>query len=217
MRVVLASEWPQVQDLLIDVIEEEPGAVVVGQADNAIKALVQVENLRPDVVIIDSNLPYSVGMDRLALSRTSGLDTGQTICQRLPSTRVVIISNLDTQVLPKVGLSRDRQAFFSRERIGGSTAFKLQELGHEVALAELPVFANIEVGPWPVSSQQGSGATKDAIAVGTVSVGGGLYLIGTLWLAPYGVLLLLAGVVTLGFGLTRKIITRLWHKQGKLR
>lgn len=35
MRVVLASERLQVQNLLMDVVEEEPGAVVVGQAENA--------------------------------------------------------------------------------------------------------------------------------------------------------------------------------------
>src|SRR3972149_5049868 len=111
MRVVLASERPQVQNLLVDVVEEEPGAVVVGQAENAIKALVLVENLRPDVAIIDSNLPYSVGMDRLALSRMSGLDIAQAICQTTPGTCVVLINNLDTPVLPKVGLSRDSRVF----------------------------------------------------------------------------------------------------------
>src|SRR3972149_10392849 len=139
MRVILASERPQMQHLLMDLIEEEPGAVVVGQAENAIKALVQVENLRPDVAIIDSNLPYSVGLDKLALSRMSGLDIGQMICQKLPGTRVVIINNLDTQVLPEVSLGRDGQAFFSREKIGGSTSFKLQELYREVTIPEAPV------------------------------------------------------------------------------
>ena len=136
MRVLLASERPQVQNLLVDVVEEEPGAVVVGQAENAIKTLVLVENLRPDIAIIDSNLPYSVGMDRLALSRMSGLDIGQMICQKLPGTRVVIVNNLDTQVLSEVSLSRNSQAFFSRERRGGNTAFKLEELWHEETLSE---------------------------------------------------------------------------------
>ena len=207
MRVVLASERSRVQNLLMDVVEEEPGAVVVGQAENAIKALVQVENLRPDVVIIDSNLPYSIGIDRLPLSRMSVLDIGQMICQRIPSTRVVIVNNLDTQELPDVGLSRDGQAFFSRERTGGNAAFKLQELCHEAMLSETPVFANVEVEPWSVRGQEKDQVTN-TIALGTVNMAGGLFLIGTLWLAPFGVLLVLAGVAKLVFGLLRKITAR---------
>ncbi|MBI2288661.1 MAG: hypothetical protein HYU83_06790 [Chloroflexi bacterium] len=212
MRVVLASERTQVQNLLIDVVEEEPGAVVVGQAENATKVLALVKNLRPDIAIIDSNLPYSVGMDRVALSRMSGLDIAQTICQTLPSTRVIIINNLDTQLSPEAGLGRDSQAFFSRERIAGNTAFKLQELYREVAISETPVFANVEVEAWPARKQENKQATNDAIVVGTVSIAGGLYLIGTLWLAPYGALLLLFGVVRLVFGLLRKLTVRLWRR-----
>lgn len=215
MRVILASEWPQVQNLLVDVVEEEPGAVVVGQAENAIKTLVMVENLRPDVAIIDSSLPYSVGMDRLALSRMSGLDIGQMICQKMPSTHVVIINNLDTQVLPEVSLSRDSHAFFSRDKIGGTTPFRLQELFHEVTISEAPVFANVEAKEWTDARQKNGQVTDEAISFGTVSIGGGLYLIGTLWLAPYGVLLLLAGAGALGFGLVRRATARLWHKKVK--
>lgn len=212
MRVILASEWPQVQNLLMDVVEEEPGAVVVGQAENAIKVLVLVENLRPDVAIIDSNLPYSVGMDRLALSRMSGLDIAQTICQEIPSTRVVIINNLDTQVLPEVGLSRDSRAFFSRQRTGGNTVFKLQELCHEVTISETPVFANVEVKAWPTHKQENDQVTDGAVFLGTAGIMGGGYLIGTLILAPVGVLLALVGAVTLAFGLLKKITARLWRQ-----
>ncbi|MBI2850627.1 MAG: response regulator transcription factor [Chloroflexi bacterium] len=209
MRVVLASERPQIQHLLMDMIEEEPGAIVVGQAENAIKTLVLAENLRPDVAIIDSNLPYSVGLDKLALSRMSGLDIGQMICQKLPGTRVVILNNLDAQVLPEVSLSRDNQAFFSRERLRGTTSFKLQELCREAAPSEAPVFASVEVESWSASQQKdGSGA----IGSGAISIAGGLYLIGTLWLAPYGVLLALGGVFMLAFGLFKKMTTRLWRK-----
>ena len=213
MRVVLASERPQIQHLLMDMIEEEPGAVVVGQAENAVKTLVLAENLRPDVAVIDSNLPYSVGMDHLALSRMSGLDIGQMICQKLPGTRVVIINNLDTQVLPEVSLGRDGQAFFSREKIGGSTSFKLQELYREVTIPEAPVFANVKVEGWPTRLQEDDQLPNDMVVTGTVSIAGGLFLIGTLWLAPYGALLVLAGVVRLGFGLLRRIIARLGLKQ----
>lgn len=78
---------------------------------------------------------------------------------------------------------------------------------------QVPVFANVEVEPWPAPQPKGDEVSEEAIFFGTASILGGGYLIGTLWLAPYGVLLVLAGVVTLGFGLLRRITARLWHRK----
>lgn len=211
MRVLLASEWPKVQHLLTDMVEEEPGAIVVGQAENAVKTLVLAENLRPDIAIIDSNLPYSVGMDTLTLSRMSGLDAAQIICQKIPSTRVVIVNNLDTEAILEGGLSGDNRPFFSREINGGNTAFKLQELNQKtVMLWEAPVFANVET---LTRTSHKDEKNQEKVVTGTVSIAGGLYLIGTLWLAPYGALLVLWGVASLGFGLLRKATARLRQKR----
>lgn len=213
MRVVLASERPQVQNLLMDVVEEEPGAVVVGQADNATKAFVMVKNLRPDIAIIDSNLPYAVGLDAVTLSRMSGLDAAQTICQTISGTRVVVISNLDRQFLPAPGFNTDARAFLSVTGIEGSNALKLGELHHKTMLPSALVFANVAVKSPLDSTQENDQVTEREIAFGVVSVAGGLYLIGTLWLAPYGVLLMLVGVVTLGFGLVKRLFARLWRRE----
>ncbi|MDP2731136.1 MAG: hypothetical protein Q8O55_11750 [Dehalococcoidales bacterium] len=215
MRVVLASEWPQLQGLLTDVVEEEPGAVVIGQAENAIKVLDLAENLRPDVAIIDSELPYSVGMDGLTLSRMSGLDIAQSISQRMPGTRVVLVNNLDVQLIPKGPSSRDRQVFFSRKGIAGNTIFRLNDLNHDGAIAATPIFANIEVKTRLAAAQKDDQAPRNALSAGTVSIGGGLYLIGTLWLAPYGVLLVLAGLALYGYGLLKKFTARFW-RSGKI-
>lgn len=213
MRVVLASERPQVQNLLTDVVEEEPGTIVVGQAENATRALVLTRNLRPDVAIIDFNLPYSVGLDTVALSRVSGLDTAQTISEIMPNTRVLIITNLATQAVLRHGLSTDAVAFFSREREGSNIAFKLAELRHEAMLPNALIFANVEVKPWPTPGQKGDEITGKTIFFGIVSILGGGYLIGTLILAPVGALLVLGGVVALCAGVVKKLTTRLWRKE----
>lgn len=63
MRVMVASEYPEVQYFLREVVEGEDGAVIVGQAENATKALTLAQNLRPDIAIIDSYLPHVVGLD----------------------------------------------------------------------------------------------------------------------------------------------------------
>lgn len=211
MRVVLAAERPYAQNLLMDMVEKEPGAIVVGQAENAFRALGVVESSRPDVVIIDSNLPYSFGIDGVALSRMSGLDTAQLICQTMPNTHVIVINNLNIQVLPQPGIGQDDQIFFSRERIGGNTAFKLQEICRESPLPETPVFADVEVESWSASQQKGR---SNEMFSGVMSVAGGLFLIGTAWLAPFGALLALFGVCRLCFVLFKRMTKRLRSKFG---
>ncbi len=212
MRVVLASERPQVQNLLIDVVEEEPGAIVVGQAENATKALVLVKNLRPDVAIIDCNLPYSVGLDTVALSRISGLDIAQIISEKMPKTRVIVVINLDTQVLLEHGLSPGAITSLFREKTGANIPFTLNELRREVMPPNAPVFANVEVKPRATPRQKGNGITEKAIFFGGLGIFVGWLLSITMVLAPVGVPLALAGVATVFFGLVRKLTARLWRK-----
>ncbi len=213
VRVIVASEYPQARDFLKELVEEEEGTFFVGQAEDVTKAVTLARNLRPDVAILDCNLPYSVGLDTVRLSRMGGLDTAQIISETIPSTRVIIITNLDTQVLREHSLSMDAMAFFSRERIGGNIALKLEELCQEVMLPKALVFAYVEVEPWPAPSQKGDEVAEGAVFLGTAGILGGGYLIGTLILAPVGVVLVLAGVPTVVFGLIRKLTARLWGKE----
>ncbi len=212
LRVIVASEYPQARDFLKEVVEKE-GTFLVGQAQDVTRAVTLAKNLRPDVAIIDCNLPYSVGLDTVRLSRMGGLDTAQIISETIPSTRVIIITNLDAQVLREHRLSMDAMAFFSRERIGGNITLKLEELCQELMLPKVLVFANVEVEPWPAPSQKGDRIAGGAMFFGTAGILGGGFLIGTLILAPVGVVLALAGVVTVFFGLIRKLTARLWRKE----
>ncbi len=53
---MLASAYPEVRYFLREVVEEEGRALIVGQAENATKALALARNLRPDVAITDCHL-----------------------------------------------------------------------------------------------------------------------------------------------------------------
>lgn len=212
MRVVLASERSQVQNLLMDVVEEEPGTIVVGQAENATKMLVLVKNLRPDVAIIDSNLPYSVGMDNVALSRMSGLDIAQTISEKIPNTRVVVVTNLNSPGLLEYDPSLATAPSFSRMKTGDNRSFKLQELCREVTPSNGLVFANVEVEPSVTPVQTGGTITEKAIFFGVLGVLGGGYLTITMILAPIGIPIVLAGVVVTSIGLLGKLNAALRRK-----
>ncbi len=211
LRVIVASEYPQARELLKGMVEKEEGTFFVGQAPDGTRAVTLAKNLRPDVAIIDSSLPYYVGMDSVRLSRMGGLDTAQTIYETVPNTCVIVITNLDAQVLTENNLSLNTVSALVREKIGGNTALKLQEICHEAELPEAPVFANIEVQPWVDTEQESDRVTEGAIFFGIAFIISGGFLIGTLILAPVGIVLVVAGVLALAFGAIRKSTSRLWR------
>lgn len=211
VRIMLASEHSEVRYFLREVVEEEAGVVIIGQAENATKALTLARHLRPDVAIIDSHLPHAVGLDTVPLSRIGGLDTAQTISEEIPNTRVILLSNLDEAALPKQSLGSDRGAFFSRELIGTNTPFTLQKLYHEAEQLSILVFANVLVKQRASLRQKVANISDKAILFGGLAILGGLSLMLTVILAGAGVALASVGAATAFLGLAGKLTTTLWH------
>ncbi|GAB5492162.1 MAG: chemotaxis protein CheB [Phototrophicaceae bacterium] len=63
IRIILAEDSPTVRHHLRSIIEETPDMQVVGIAKNGIEAIKMVEDLRPDVVSMDINMPDLDGLE----------------------------------------------------------------------------------------------------------------------------------------------------------
>lgn len=212
MRVMLASEYPEARYFLREIVEEGNEAVIVGQAENATRALTLARNLRPDVAIIDCYLPHAIGLDTIPLSRMSGLDTAQTISEEIPNIRVILLNNLDAVVLPERSLSSDVAALFSRERTGANIPFTLKDLYHETEPLTALVFASVETKPRAALRQKVTKISDKAILFGGLGILGGLILMLTVILAGSGAVLALAGAATMFLGLAAKLAASLWPK-----
>ncbi len=212
VRVIVASEYPEVQHLLRGVAEEEGRAVTVGQAQDASTALTLARNLRPDVAIIDSCLPHVVGRDTIPLSRIGGLDIAQTISEQIPNIRVILVNNLDARILPDRSLSSDVSAIYSIESRGANIPFVLQGLSHEVVQPNALVFARVEVKQQAALRQKVTSLSDKAILFGGLGIVGGWFLTITTIFAPAGVFLSLAGAVTLFLGLAGKLTLSWWRR-----
>ncbi len=212
VRVIVAVEDPQAQDFLKGVVEGEGGAVIVGQAQDAVKALALARNLRPDVAIVDCYLPHVIGLDNIPMSRIGGLDTAQAISGEIPSTRVILLPELDKEAVAEHVAGLGERPFLSRKTNGSYAPFKLQELCREVVSPNRLVFANVEVKPWVAARQKGSGITNRVILFGGLGILGGWFLILTVFLAPVGVVLALTGAAAMLFGLAGRLTVSLWSK-----
>lgn len=205
VRVLLASEYPQARHVLREVVEEEKGNVIIGQAENATRALTLARKLRPDIAIIDCHLPYAVGLDGIPLSRIGGLDAAQTISEDIPNIRVILLSNLDVETLTEDGIGEGDGGFFSRKTSGSTTPFKLQELYCEAMPPSALVFANVEVKQRKFLRQKVADASNKAILFGGLGILGGLCLMLTVIWAGAGVFVSIAGAATMFLGLVGKV------------
>ncbi len=200
LRVILALEYPEVQHFLKAMLEED-GSVIVGQAQDAPKALTLARNLRPDVVLVDCHLPHVVGPDIVPLSRAGGLDTAQTISEELPNIRVILLNNLDAEISAGYGLGSNDTAIFSIERMGVEASFALRDLYYEVVQPNALVFASVEVKPSASQRQQISNIRSIDILFVSLSILGGLSLILVLFLIEAWVILWFTGAAATGFGI----------------
>jgi DNA-binding NarL/FixJ family response regulator len=84
IRVLLAEDQTLMREGLRTILELEPGFVVVGEAGDGVQAVEQARRLRPDVVLMDVQMP-----------RMSGVQATAQIAAELPATRVIILTTFD--------------------------------------------------------------------------------------------------------------------------
>jgi DNA-binding NarL/FixJ family response regulator len=92
IRTVIADDSPLTVRTISRCLQVEPAVQVVGTASNGAEALKMVEELQPDLVLLDLQMP-----------RMNGLQVASWVTAEFPATRVVIITGLDVSPLaPKL-------------------------------------------------------------------------------------------------------------------
>jgi two-component system, NarL family, response regulator DevR len=93
-----------VREGLAAVLSAEPDFKVVGQAENAERGLVEVERLRPDIVLMDVRLP---GM--------SGTQACSELTQRYPDLKVIVLTSFPSTGALVQAMSAGAQGFVMKE------------------------------------------------------------------------------------------------------
>jgi len=85
MRIFLADDQAKVCSALRLLLEQEPGLSVVGEAAEAKDLLAQVQRTRPDLVLLDWELPGLRAPRSSTPSAGSGISSGQRLLAALHS------------------------------------------------------------------------------------------------------------------------------------
>ena len=73
IRLVIADDHPLLRQALKQMIEADPGLKVVAEAGNGREALEQVRRLRPDVAVLDVDMPHLDGFEVLRTLKAEGI------------------------------------------------------------------------------------------------------------------------------------------------
>ncbi len=104
IRVLLADDHPVLRVGLRALLEQEPDIVVVGEASSGEEALTRVASLRPDVVVLDCQMP-----DR------SGPEVARQMRQRGLSGRVLALSAYQTDAYIREMLEAGAAGYLLKE------------------------------------------------------------------------------------------------------
>jgi DNA-binding NarL/FixJ family response regulator len=87
MRVIIVDDHPLLRKGVSQLIDQERDLVVVGEAEDAHKAITAIEHTRPDVALID-----------ISLNGTSGIELLKNIKVRFPKLKMLVLSMHDESV-----------------------------------------------------------------------------------------------------------------------
>ncbi|WP_430390122.1 response regulator transcription factor [Dyella sp. 20L07] len=100
IRVLIADDHPIMRDGIAAAIESDVGMVVVGQAADGAEAIVRYRELRPDIALIDLQMP---GVD--------GLQAISTIGGEHPAARIIVLTSYPGDARVKRALTFGASAY----------------------------------------------------------------------------------------------------------
>ncbi len=106
------------------VIRRSEGFSLAGEAENGVKAVELANEIHPDVVLMDINMP-----------EMGGIEATRRIVAELPETFVILCSTYDISDLPPDAMASGARAYVHKEQLGAKTLRRLWDQRNEVVFA----------------------------------------------------------------------------------
>jgi CheY-like chemotaxis protein len=146
-RVLIADDNASVRDALREALAAEGDFLLVGTAADGAEALRMIRETRPDLVVLDNDMP-----------RLTGIEVLRTIHTSLPETRVVMFTLDDT--IREAALAAGAAAFVTKDTPLGSLLAELRRAGPPAKPSPPPRSAviltarNVPDGAWGVVARR---------------------------------------------------------------
>lgn len=149
IKVLVVDDSLLMRTILLDLISSEKGMEVIATAKNGLEGVQMTEKFRPDVVVMDIQMPQMDGLTALSL-----------IMEKTP-TPVIILSSMDAKDANIVLESLERGAvdFISKPVSVGIALFDSDEIRRLSTVIRNAVYANISL-PKPVKVSKKPKAKK---------------------------------------------------------
>jgi two-component system response regulator DevR len=104
VRVFLVDDHEVVRRGVAEVLEDDPGITVAGEAGSAAEALARVPAVRPDVVVVDMRLPDG-----------DGADLCRELRARVPGLRCLVLTSFSEQDAVEAAMSAGASGFVLKQ------------------------------------------------------------------------------------------------------
>src|ERR1700733_2508928 len=88
MRILIADDNAFVRRGMAELLAEQEGWEVCGEASNSTEAIAKINELHPDLVLLDVSMPG-----------TNGLETTRLLKQHSPQTKILIVTQHDPKYM----------------------------------------------------------------------------------------------------------------------
>ena len=106
IKVLIADDHQDYRKVVHDFLDQLPHVVVVGEATDGHDAVKKVEDLFPDVVLMDISMP-----------QLNGIEATRIIKQRWPKTKVLIATNHDDAIYRKQAFEAHADGFILKHSL----------------------------------------------------------------------------------------------------
>lgn len=118
LRVIIADRHAPFRRMLAELLGSEPNVRIVAITGDGSEALCQAEALRPDVILLDLDLPGA-----------QGLEAARWISSHIPGVRVVLLADGDGPEYWAAARQSGAAAFLAKQRAGEELPNLLNALG----------------------------------------------------------------------------------------
>lgn len=93
VRILVVEDYEPWRQLICSKLETHPEWLVVGEASNGLEAVQMAEDLKPDLILLDINLP-----------ELGGVEVADRICQVVPHTKILFVTQEDAAEVVRAAL-----------------------------------------------------------------------------------------------------------------